>query len=142
MRTFIQLRNNVGFAVLHTAGGEPDHSVTPDHTTAIEVTGHENPDSLIRKKYDEETKTWSDAPVFRIADINHLGDILEIRRTVYEHEIDADTILMPDEADHLWHYIDGNWVAPVVAIQDAWPPVEVIDAPSQEGESSGEITAP
>lgn len=113
MRTFIQLRNNIGFAVLTTNGSEPDHSVTPDHTTAIEVTGHENPDSLLKKQYNPESQTWSDATIYRVAEINSLGDIVEIRRTVFQHEIDSDTIMMPENVDFRWKYIDGEWVEPI-----------------------------
>ena len=112
MKTFIQLRNNIGFAVLHTQG-EPDHSVTPDHTTAVDVTGHRDPESLLKQIYDHETKTWTPAPVFKIADIGKLGDIVEIRRTVFTHEIDEDSVVMPEGVDFRYKYIDGEWVAPV-----------------------------
>ena len=37
MRTFIQLRDNIGYATLNTPTNMPDHTVTPDHTTAVEV---------------------------------------------------------------------------------------------------------
>ena len=67
MRTFIQLRNSVGYAIVITPEGEPDHSVTPDHTTAVEVFT-ENPDQFLNKKYNEETSTdpWTAAAVLNI----------------------------------------------------------------------------
>jgi hypothetical protein len=144
MKTFIQTRDNIGFAVLHT-GGEPDHSVTPDHTTAIDITGHEDPESLIRKKYDPATKTWGDAPIHRLAEINQFGDIIEIRQTVYTHEIDSNTIVMPDEVDFRYKYINGQWVAPVIdlPVEPApliIPSLEEINAPSQEDNVSEETS--
>jgi len=132
MKTFIQTRDDIGFAVLHT-GGEVDHTVTPDHTTAIDVTGHENPESLLKKKYDLATKTWADAPVHRLAEINQYGDIIEIRQTVYTHEIDNDTILMPDEVDFRWKYINGVWIEPI--FEEPVPStVAVHPAPSTEAD--------
>lgn len=113
MKTFIQTRNNIGFAILNTSGSEPDHSLTPDHTNAIDITGHENPESLLRKQYNPENQTWSDAQIFRVADINAFGDIVEIRRTVFEHEIDPDTIVMPENVDYRWKYVNGEWIEPV-----------------------------
>lgn len=145
MKTFIQTRDDIGFAVLHTIG-EPDHSVTPDHTTAIEVTGHEDPDSLLKKKYDPTTKTWGDAPIYRVAEINQSGDIVEIRHTVFEHEIDLDTILMPDGANHLWKYINKEWIEPSfeepVPFVEPLPMDRNVETPSQEGEARDEISAP
>lgn len=108
MTTYIQLRNNVGFAVVQS-NGELDHSVTPDHTTAI-IVESENPDQFLKQKYDTEKKTWSPAPVFKVAEINEGGDIVEIRHTVFTHEIDEDTILMPEDITHMDKYVDGEWV--------------------------------
>lgn len=129
MKTFIQLRDGIGFAVVHTHG-EPDHSVTPDHTTAIDVTGHNDPESLLKQIYNAETKTWSPAPVFKIADIGRLGDIVEIRRTVFTHEIDEDSVLMPEDVDFRYRYINGEWVAPVFHPEVVNPSLE--DNPSEE----------
>jgi hypothetical protein len=80
MRTFIQLRNGVGYASVITPTDEPDHTITPDHTTAIEVFTAD-PDQFLKKKYDAETKTWSDAPVYRYAEVNNDGVPVEIKRT-------------------------------------------------------------
>lgn len=115
MRTFIQLRNGVGYATIVTPANEPDHTVTPDHTTAVEVFT-ENPEQFLKMQYNAETKTWSEAPVIRYAQINSYGDIVEINYTVFEHEIDHDTKLMNDDTTTLHKWIDGEWVAPIIHV--------------------------
>jgi hypothetical protein len=121
MRTFIQLRNGIGFATLNTPTNAPDHTVTPDHTTAIEVFT-DNPEQFLKMKYDAETKSWSDCPVFRYAEINTLGEIIEIKRTVFEHEIDADTKLMDDDTTSSHKWVNGAWVAPTFVAPIPAPP--------------------
>lgn len=125
MRTFIQLRDRIAYAVINTTG-EPDHNPTPDHTTAIEVFT-DNPDQFLRKAYNAETGTWFDAPIIRFAECNRNGDIIEIRRTVFPHEIPDNATVMPDEADGMWKFIDGAWQAPVVVIKPA--PQAMIESP-------------
>jgi hypothetical protein len=115
MRTFIQLRDGIGFASLVTPNGEPDYSVTPDHTTAIEVFT-DNPDQFLGKQYNAETKSWSDAPLIRYAELNENGVPIEIRRTFFAHTIPSNAAIMPDEADATWQVIDGQWVAPVIYV--------------------------
>jgi hypothetical protein len=115
MRTFIQLRDGIGFAHIFTEG-EPDHSVTPDHTTAIEVTGTDNPDQFLNKKYDEETKTWSPAPIIYFAEVNQNGQIIEIGKTYFSHAIPAGRVIMPEGINSYWRYIDGDWVAPGIYV--------------------------
>jgi hypothetical protein len=114
MRTFIQLRGGIGYAVINTTG-EPDHSTTPDHTTAIEVFTAD-PDQFLRKAYNAETGTWYDAPVIRFAEVNEFGDIMEIRRTVFAHEVPSDAVELPSDANAQWKFIDGAWVAPVYVV--------------------------
>lgn len=128
MRTFIQLRNGVGYATLTTPAEEPDHSVTPDHTTAIEVFT-DNPDQFLKMKYDAETKSWSQAPVLRYAEINGQGEIIEIKHTVFEHEIDEDTKLMEADTTPAHKWIDGGWVFNFIPPAIQPEPVEVIDLP-------------
>lgn len=113
MRTFIQLRDNVGYATIITPTDEPDHTVTPDHTTAIEVFT-DNPDQFLRMKYDAETKSWSEAPIIRLAEINSNGDIIEIKYTVFTHEIDHDTKLMEADTTTFHKWRDGEWVLPEI----------------------------
>lgn len=112
MRTFIQLRDNIAFAYVIT-DGEVDHTVTPDHTTAVEVTTS-NPESYIKKAYNAETQTWSPAPVIRFALLNELGEIAEIRHTVFSHEVPEYAVIMPEGANGLWKYTNGSWVEPTV----------------------------
>ena len=125
MKTFIQLRDGIGYATLNTTG-EPDHTITPDHTNAIEVVS-ENPDQFLRKQYNEETKSWSDAPIIRFADLNEKGEIVEIKRTVFIHEVSNNSVIMPDEADGSWRFINGEWAAPASFITPSIP--NVIDSP-------------
>ena len=116
MRTFIQLRDGIGYATLTTPAGEPDHSVTPDHTTAIEVFT-DNPDQFLGKQYNAEANSWSDAPVIRYAELNQNGVLVEIRRTVFAHTVPNDAVTMPDDADGNWRFIDNEWVAPVIYVE-------------------------
>jgi len=133
MRTFIQLRDGIGFATVNTPVGEPDHSVTPDHTTAVEVFT-ENPDQFLKMKYDKETNSWSESPIFRYAEINELGEIIEIRRTVFEHEIDNDTKLMNIDTTSAHKWVNGDWIppcfiepAPVIVESGVSPVVDFTD---------------
>jgi hypothetical protein len=112
MRTFIQLRDGIGYATLSTPAGEPDHSVTPDHTTAIEVFT-DNADQFIGKQYNAETKSWSDAEVLFWAEIAHNGAIMQINKTVFQHEVNG-PLLTPEVESH-WKWVDGEWVAPKTA---------------------------
>jgi hypothetical protein len=115
MRTFIQLRDGIGFASLATPYSEPDHSVTPDHTTAVEVFT-DNPDQFLGKQYNAETKSWSDAPLIRYAELNENGIPIEICRTFFAHTIPSNAAIMPDEADSNWQVINGQWVAPIIYV--------------------------
>jgi len=114
MRTFIQLRNGIGYATINTSG-ELDHSVTPNHTTAVEVFT-DNPEQFLCKTYNAETNTWTDTPIIRFAEINENGELIEIRRTVFTHEIPNNTVVMPNEANNLWKFINGEWVEPPVVL--------------------------
>jgi len=120
MRTFIQLRDGVGYATLNTPTNIPDHTVTPDHTTAIEVFT-DNPEQFLGKKYDAPTNTWSDSPFIRYAELNENGVPIEIRRTVFAYTIPNNVSIMPDEADGSWQVIDGVWQAPVIITEPANP---------------------
>lgn len=113
MRTFIQLRDGIGYATLTTPADAPDHTITPDHTTAVEVFT-ENPEQFLKMKYDLETKSWLEAQVLRYAEINPFGDIIEIKYTVFTHEIDHDTKLMEDDTTTLHKWRDGEWILPSV----------------------------
>lgn len=115
MRTFVQLRDGIGYAVINTTG-EPDHSTTPDHTTAVEVFTAD-PDQFLRKAYN--AGMWLDAPIIRFAEYNEKGDLIEIRRTVFAYEVPQNGAVMPDDADGSWKFIDGTWVEPVIYVEPA-----------------------
>jgi hypothetical protein len=116
MKTFIQLRDNVGYAWLR-AESAPDHSVTPDHTTAVEVFT-ENPDEFLNKKYDEKTNTWSDAPLIVFAVLNDAGYTIEINRTYFEHNVTGPIITseMLERMDilHTYKWDGSEWIAPFI----------------------------
>lgn len=139
MRTFIQLKNGIGFATLNVPTDvEPDHTVTPDDTTAIEVFT-DNPDQFLKMSYNKETKTWSEAPLLRWAQVNSNGVMVEIGRTYFVHEIPSDAIIVPEEVDGSYKWIDGEWVAPVLFVESnvVEPgPVQMIE--SSNGEN-GEV---
>lgn len=124
MRTFIQLRDNIGYAIINTAG-DLDHSITPDHTTAIEVFT-ENPEQFLKKIYNFDSQSWSDAPIYRYAEINESGEIVDIKRTVFLHEISNELLIMPNEANGLWKFINGEWLPNTIIIEQHPP---VIDSP-------------
>jgi hypothetical protein len=117
MRTFIQLRDGIGYATLNTPTNAPDHTVTPDHTIAVEVFT-DNPEQFLGKKYNAETGLWSDAPIIRYAELNENGMPIEIRKTYFPHTIPNDIFIMPDEADASWKVIDGKWVAPTLEVTE------------------------
>ncbi len=125
MGTFIQLRDGVGFAHITTPQGEPDHTVTPDHTTSIEVFT-DSPDQFLNKKYDEETKSWSNADIIYYAEVNQHGQIIEIGKTYFTHLIPTGGVIMPSGADSYWKYIDNQWVEPIIFI-----PSQIIDPDPQ-----------
>jgi hypothetical protein len=123
MKTFIQLRNNVGYATLVVPDGEPDHTVTPDDTTAIEVFT-DNPDQFLKMKYDEKTKTWSEANLIIYAVLNDKGNPIEIRRTVFLHEADGSPILTAELLEDLqpnWKWDGEKWILPPVVQPDEIP---------------------
>jgi hypothetical protein len=114
MRTFIQLRNGVGYATLITPEAEPDHTVTPDHTTAIEVFT-DNPDQFLKMKYNAETKTWSEAPLIIYGVIDNFGRVIEIRRTVFPHEAEGLPIITESLLSELrpdWTWDGEKWNVP------------------------------
>jgi hypothetical protein len=133
MRTFIQLRNGVGYATVITPEGAPDHSVTPDDTTAIEVFT-DNPDQFLKMKYDAETKSWSEAEYIVYADFDHEGRLTDIRRTYFVHETEGKAILT-SEVKPDWRWVDGEWVKPYIEAEEV---VASITAPYIDPETETE----
>jgi hypothetical protein len=110
--------------------------VTPDHTSAIEVFT-DNADQFLGKQYNAEAKSWSDAPVIRYAELNQNGVPVEIRRTVFAYTVPSNAVIMPDEADGSWRFIDNEWVAPVIYVNSEViepAPQAMIDSPHVETE--------
>lgn len=130
MRTFIQLHDGIGFAVLRTEG-EPDHSVTPDHITAIEVFT-EDPEQFLKMKYDEKTKSWSEPPLYVWGVVDWDGSIIEIRRTYFEHEVNGP--LLPEDFNGSWKWKDNAWVIPEMPKVDAYGnPIKFLSPWEEEG---------
>ena len=96
MRTFIQLKDGIGWASVNTAG---------EIEGAIEVESGTG-DFYIKKKY--ENDVWSEAPVIRFAEVNDDGDIIEIRRTYYSSEVTGPVMVDGVKADSKW--VNGAWV--------------------------------
>jgi hypothetical protein len=113
MKTFIQLRDGVGYAVIRTTG-DVDHTVTPDHTTAVEVET-ENPDQFINMKYNETTKSWSEPELIYYAVVDRDGNIIEVRKTYFIHETDGFGVITP-EVKNDWKWINGEWVTPYIEV--------------------------
>lgn len=109
MRTFIQLRDNIGFATVQVPEGEPDHTITPDHTTAIEVFT-DNPDQFLNKYYDVASNSWSDAPLLTYAIVANDGSIVEIRNTYFTFDVHGPLIDSNTPLNSKW--INGEWVSP------------------------------
>jgi hypothetical protein len=99
MRKFIQLKDSIGWAVINTVG----------HTEGIEVFGEEA-EQYIGKLY--EDGNWSDISKIKYAKIKQNGTIEEILFTYYPSEVE-DNIIMPDDADETWRYINSEWTKPV-----------------------------
>lgn len=117
MRTFIQLQDGIGFAILQTPDGEPDHTVTPDNITAIEVTGESNPDQFLKKKYNTSTKTWTVPELYVWGVVDWEGTVIEVRRTYFEHEIDGP--ILPEDFKGNWKWKNNAWVMPEMPTHDS-----------------------
>ena len=96
MRTFIQLKDGIGWASVNTTG---------EIEGAIEVESGTG-DFYIKKKY--ENGVWSDADIIKFAEINDDGSIIEIRRTYFLSEVTGPIMSEGVKSDSKW--IDGAWV--------------------------------
>lgn len=102
MRTFIQLKDGIGWSFVNTPG---------EIVGAIEVESGTG-DFYIKKKY--ENGVWSEADIIRFAEINDDGFIVEILRTYFPSEVTG-TIMTP-ETKSTSKWIDGSWVNAEVII--------------------------
>ena len=109
MRTFIQLRDNIGFATVQVPDGESDHTVTPNHTTAIEIFT-DNPDQFLNKKYDTALNSWSDAPLITYAIVAEDGSIVEIRNTYFNFDVQGPLFKNNISLNSKW--INEEWIEP------------------------------
>ena len=104
MRTFIQLKDEVGFAVVNT----------PGQTDGIEVepgTG----DQYIAKLY--SNGEWSIAPKIKYAVIDENGKIVELRETSFPSELGT----WPEWNNEIptnWRWVDGAWVDPNPIVEE------------------------
>jgi hypothetical protein len=104
MRTFIQLKDNVGFAAVNTTGQTDGIEVEPG-------TG----DYYIGKLY--SNNEWSIAPEITYAILNQNGNIVELRQTKYSSEVGS----WPEwnsEIPTTWNWIDGSWVDPTPVVEE------------------------
>lgn len=96
MKTFIQLKDSVGWASVNTTG-EVEGGIEVDSGTG---------DFYIKKKY--ENGIWSEAELIRYAEINEDGDVIEIKRTYFSSEVDGPILSVDIKSTAKW--IDGAWV--------------------------------
>lgn len=105
MKTFIQLKDGIGWASVNTAGEIQD---------AIEIEfGTEN--LYLKKKY--ENGVWSDPPLIKWAEVNESGVIIEMKSTYFTSEITGPIMTLDTTAESKW--IDGAWINSKVT-----PPIE------------------
>lgn len=124
MRTFIQLKDGIGWASVNT---------TSEIEGAIEVDSGTG-DFYIKKKYDNGV--WSDAELIKFAEINEDGDIVEIKRTYFSSEVDGPIMDSDTKPNYKW--IDGAWVEPVIYVEPA--PQAMIESPQIVEEQNVEET--
>jgi hypothetical protein len=120
MRTFIQLKDGIGWASVNTTG-EVEGSIEVESGTG---------DFYIKKKY--ENGLWNDADLIKYAEINEDGEIIEIKRTYYSSEVNGPILTEDTKTTSKW--IDGAWVLPQPVVE---PELPVVDS-SSEGESNVE----
>ena len=109
MRTFIQLKDKIGYATVNTMG-EPDHSVTPNDTTVVEVFT-DNPEQFLYKTYNLETNTWTDTPIIKYAIVDENGFIVEFKSTVFQSEIKNNPIIdLKITGSYKWN--GTSWINP------------------------------
>lgn len=99
MRTFIQLKDGIGWATVNTPG---------EIEGAIEVESGTG-DFYIKKKY--EDGVWSQADIIKFASVDEEdGSILEISRTYYPSEVKGP--IMTPEVTPESKWINNAWVHP------------------------------
>jgi hypothetical protein len=97
MRTFIQLKDGIGWASVNTVG-EIEGSIEVDSGTG---------DFYIKKKY--ENGVWTETDLIQYAEINEDGAIIEIKKTHYPSTVTG--IVMNKDTKTTDKYINGIWVS-------------------------------
>lgn len=100
MRTFIQLKDGIGWASVNT---------NEEIVGSIEVDFGAG-DLYLKKKYTDGV--WSDAEIIRYAEVGEDGSIIEIKRTYFPSDVSGPIMDSTVTPTHKW--IDEAWVAPVV----------------------------
>jgi hypothetical protein len=119
MRTFIQLKDEIGWASINTTG---------EIEGAIEVESGTG-DFYIKKKYKDGV--WLEANIIKFAEINEDGSIIEIHRTYFSSEVNGPIMELDTKNSSRW--VDGKWVD----LPFAEPAVETVK-PAEPGEPAVE----
>jgi hypothetical protein len=96
MKTFIQLKDGIGWAFVNTVD-KIDGAIEVENGTG---------DFYLKKKY--ENGVWSDADLIKFAEINEDGEIIEIKRTYFISEVNG-PVLNPD-TKNTSKWINNSWV--------------------------------
>ena len=100
MKTFIQLKDGIGWASI-TTHGEIKDGIEVDLGTG---------DFYIKKKYADGV--WTEADLIQYAEVNNEGEIIEIKRTYYSSEVDGPILTADTKLTSKW--INDAWANPVV----------------------------
>lgn len=98
MRTFVQLKDGVGFAVVNTEG----------HTEGIEVDSGTG-EQYLKKSYDNGA--WSDAPLIWYAEVNYDGSIIEVKKTYFISEV-GDNPIFNFDIKPTFRWVNNEWIDP------------------------------
>jgi hypothetical protein len=124
MKTYIQLKDGIGFATVVTPGDVDYSSVAHD---GVEV-ATDNAEQFINKKYNSDG-SWSDADLIYFAEVDANGFIVEIKRTYFSSLVDGP--ILPNDFDGKSKWVDGAWT-PIDVFIEAEVIVPEISAPVEE----------
>jgi hypothetical protein len=100
MRTFIQLKDGIGWASVNTTGEIEGVEVFTD-----------NPEQFLGKKLTTQG-TWVDTEEIKYAIVDEDGNIIEVRKTVYPSVVENNPI-MSAEVKPNWKWNGSEFIAPV-----------------------------
>jgi hypothetical protein len=98
MKTFIQLKDGIGFAFIDT----------PNETDGIEVSFGTGESYLNKQLINDE---WVEAPIIKYANLGTDGRIVEVLSTVFSSVV-GDNPIIPEGLDLLSTWNGTSWVAP------------------------------